>query len=75
MHYNEQNCECHTLTRQQVNYLIKRPNKHSGHFGLGQINMYDRNTGFQIKQLCTEGTQFYVRSTECTGFGIQRVIL
>ena len=39
MNYNEQNCECHALT-QQVDYFIKRPNKNSGTFGLGQINMY-----------------------------------
>ena len=35
----------------------------------------DRNTGCQIKQLCTQGTGFYVRNSECTGFGIDRVIL
>ena len=35
----------------------------------------DRNTGCQIKQLCTQGTGFYVRNWEYTGFGIHRVIL
>ena len=32
----------------------------------------DRNTGCQIKQLCTQW--FYVWNLECTGFGIHRVI-
>ena len=32
----------------------------------------DRNTRCQIKQLCTQGTGFYVRNSECTGFGIQK---
>ena len=40
MNDNEQNCESHALTQQQVDYFIKRPNKNSGTFGLGQINMY-----------------------------------
>ena len=35
----------------------------------------DRNTGCQIQQLCTQGTGFYVRNSECTGFGIHRVIM
>ena len=35
----------------------------------------DRNSGCQIKQLCTKGTQIFVRNSECTGFGIHRVIL
>ena len=35
----------------------------------------DRITGCQIKQLCTQGTGFNVRNSECTGFGIHSVIL
>ena len=56
MNYNEQICDCHTLTQQQVNYLIKRPNKH---LTLVKSACIDQNTGCQIKQLCTQETQFY----------------
>ena len=35
----------------------------------------DPNTGCQIKQLCTQGTWFYVLNSECTGFRIHRLIL
>ena len=74
MNYNEKNCECLVLTQQQVNYLIKRPKNIQGPLAWVKSTCIDRKTGCQIKQLCTQETQFYVRNSECTGFGIHRVI-
>ena len=46
-----------------------------GPFAWAKSTCIDQNTGCLIKQLCTQGTWFYVRNSECTGFGIHRVIL
>ena len=46
-----------------------------GPLALVKSTCIDWNTGCQSKQLCTQGTGFYVRNSECTGFGIHRVIL
>ena len=74
MNYNEQNCNCYTLTQQQGNYLFDQTNI-QGPLALVKLTCIDRNTKCQIKQLFTQGVGFYVRNPECTGLGIHRVIL
>ena len=59
MNYNEQNCELVHLdtTTSPLIHLIKRSNI-QGTLALVNSQCIDWNTGCQIKQLFTQGTQF-----------------
>ena len=54
---------------------LNNQTKIQGPFARVKSTCIIQNTGCQIKQLCNQGTQFYVWNLECSGFGIHRVIL